>query len=365
MSCGKIARYIAVSMWVLTVFSTAFLQGGCQRKAQPRMRLGAFFGSPIGMEFPDPAKLGEHNFDSGRGEKNGMVYTCRAGFIDIGHLREAADRTAYVSDLIYRNLMLGNRTISFRLIEPSLYRVILKYPKGWRDQTVEERKKAAKELSIDLGRYIAHTSLIWHEIVTWYGFATAGIFPDQISSFSWEDPYSDLLGTCLAAEALRDDQQNFDEVMTALIDRTLSELDVQESAVAYQAAKKVEGQWFTGGMYFFVNMKKRNFDVGLDDGRITPLLVPEICPDAEPKLQRAPGPEVLSEYGFKIEIEIRPRIWETGRIYDSIGLDRGKRIKPHIHFPRIMKQIEKMYDKSNSSNIEKSGKQNAKKSTEE
>jgi len=37
------------------------------------------FGAPGGMQFPDPAHLGNHHFAHRSREKNGMLYTCRAG----------------------------------------------------------------------------------------------------------------------------------------------------------------------------------------------------------------------------------------------------------------------------------------------
>ena len=76
------------------ILSALAVIGGCDMAEGPRPRLGSFFGSPTGMKFPNPEKLGSHHLKFGMNEKIGMVYTCRAGFIDLGHLREAADRTA-------------------------------------------------------------------------------------------------------------------------------------------------------------------------------------------------------------------------------------------------------------------------------
>jgi hypothetical protein len=345
MDAAKFGKSGLVFTRLMVLFSALILSGGCSEAGKPRLRFGAFFGSPVGMRFTDPARLGTHHFGFSLNETNGMVYTCKGGFIDIGHVREAADRTAYLRDVAYQNLVSGKTEFSFRVIEPSKYWVKLSYPQDWDDCSMQEKEAIAHELSIHLGQYLAHTSLIWHEVITWYGFASAGIFPDTISSFSWEDSYSDVLGTWLAVQALRDEQQ-YDDAVTRLLDQTLKELDVQPARVARRAAKRIEGLWYTGGLYFLVDMKVHNFEVGLYDGSITPVLVPGICPDAVPVRWPVPSLELLCQYGFNIEVEIEPRVLEKGKIYSPIGLGKDRRIRPEVHFPRIMAQITKQENPS-------------------
>jgi len=325
---------------MIILLSAVILFVGCQGAGKPRLRFGAFWGSPIGMEFAKPEKLGKHSYEFTLIETNGMVYTCKGGFIDIAHVRESADRTAYLRKVAYQNLIKGNEKFSLQVIEPSRYWVTLSYPENWDDYSIQQRRAIAKEISINFGQYLAHTSLIWHEILTWYGFATAGIFPDTISAFSWEDSYSDILGTRLAARALRDESLQYDEAMTELLFQTLQELEVQPCRVARKAAKKIEGKWYTGGFYFLVDMKKRNLDVGLDDFRITPWLVPGICPDAEPRSLPLPGLEFICDYGFDFEVEIEPRVLEKNKIYHSINLASNERIRPQVDFPRVISFID-------------------------
>ncbi len=322
------------------LFSTFLvILSGCQSPKKPRLRVGAYFGAPTGMPFPEPDKIGSHRFVKSSREKNGMVYTCRAGFIDIGHVREAADRAAYVQSECYRNIMENQKHFSYQVIEPSHYHVTLTYPDDWSMWDNDDQKEIAREVSIQMGQSFAHTSLIWHEMLTWFGFSSMGIFPENISSFSWEDPYSDLLGTQLAAQAMRDNQKRFDDAMTELIGQTLETLEVQPAAVARRAAKRVGGEWFTGGFYFFVDMKKRNFDVGLDDGQVTPWLVPGICPDAEPLPCLKPNLEILTEHGFEVTLEIRPIETEKAKIYRILKLDGNQTIQPAVHFPVLLEAI--------------------------
>ena len=70
-------------------------------------------------------------------------------------------------------------------------------------------------------------------------------------------------------------------------------------------------------------MKKRNFDIGLD-GYVTPTLVPGICRD-EPVTYPVPNLDILEEYGFSMEYEIKPNVLEQGDIFRAAG---EKRIYP-------------------------------------
>lgn len=328
---------------LIVCFSVLLLMwsGGCHHSSKPRLRLGAFFGSPGGMPFPDPNDLGRHNYASASGEKLGMVYTCRGGFIDIGHVREAADRTAYLTSITFKHLMLGHSQYTFQVVEPSRYTVRLVYPEGWDELTIAEREAIARELSALLGQYFARTSLVWHEIVTWYGFSSTWIFSENISAFSWEDMYSDLLGTRLAVRALLDEQRSYNDAMTMLIDEALLELDVQSPDVARKAANAIYGKWYRGGYYFFVEMIERSFDAGLDDGWITPWRVEGICPDTQPQSYLVPNPDFLDEYGFQLDLEMESRVLEKHRIYRDLKLDYSRLIRPEVHFPELLEHIKK------------------------
>ena len=245
-----------INVCCFAILLTAIVLCGCQVGSRPRLRVSDYFGNPVGMRFPDPEDLGRHCLDDCRNEKLGMVYTCRGGFIDIGHLREAADRTHYLAQIIYKNLMQSNTDFSYRVIEPSHYYITLCYPDHWRGLPRQDKEIIAREISIQLGQYLAHTSLIWHEILTWYGFSSAGVFPENISAFSLEDPYSDVLGTHLAVKVLSDprcfyEEAAYEETMVAIINETLKELDAQPPETAKRAAKKIKGNWYKGGYYFF------------------------------------------------------------------------------------------------------------------
>src|SRR5680860_862991 len=67
------------------------------------------FGANIGVagvpfykktDITTVAEMGPHHFLGGKEEQNGNIYTKRGGFIDLGHLRDCADWTAYLYRLI-------------------------------------------------------------------------------------------------------------------------------------------------------------------------------------------------------------------------------------------------------------------------
>ncbi|HBG25548.1 MAG: hypothetical protein A2Y10_05150 [Planctomycetes bacterium GWF2_41_51] len=346
MNRKKIGRALGNAALLLLLVSLT-LTAGCGESSKltgtdgtpvkgAKLRWGAFFGSPFGMKFTTPEHLGVHRAAR---EINGMLYTCRGGFIDVGHVREAADRTAFIKNVVYQNLINHNTEFSFNVIEPSRYYITIAYPANWENFSQSEREVTANEIAIDIGQYLAHTSMVWHEIITWYGFATVGIFPDTISAFSWEDPYSDVLGTWLGAAALRDVGQKYNDAMTSLLNEEMKELGVQPAAVARQARKMIQGKWYTGGGYFFVKMRNHNFDVGYDDGMVSPLLVPGICDNAQAKLYPAPKLELVWKHGFGFNVEIEPRVMQKDKIYSCVGLDSNRRICPNIYFTRIIEQL--------------------------
>jgi len=134
-------RFTRIKLYVIVLLLMVVITGGCQTRSRPRLRISDFFGNPWGMRYPDPNDLGRHCLDYCRSEKLGLVYTCRAGFIDIGHVREAADRTHYLAQLTYENLMQAETDFSYRVIEPTRYTIALSYPDYWKD--LSERGKRA------------------------------------------------------------------------------------------------------------------------------------------------------------------------------------------------------------------------------
>jgi hypothetical protein len=310
----------------------------------PRLRYGK---SPtlvfLGKQFIGP-DLGTHGYHYRSAEANGVLYTCRAGHIDTTHLRIAADWTAHLAAESYKHLLRGDQSFSFRMIADrhSPHYVQISYPADWASRSLEQRRPIAREVALTMGPYLAFTMVTWHEILTWYGYKSVFFVPEFHSAFSWEDSFSNLLGTYLAAKALRDTAHCYDEAMTVVLNEEMRKLGVQPAAVAKQASASVQGKWYSGSIGTFINMKKRGLDIGVDTGYATPILVPNVpsCPGARPVPYPAPTLRALADYGFAAVVEIEPHEWEKSRILHAAYPDQpGRRIRPDEHFAAIMADI--------------------------
>jgi len=334
-----------MSLHGISVSHARFLERRDAKKP-PQSRIGCYPSPTLSTHFLDRKELGTHGYRFNWSEKNGIVYTCKAGHIDIYHLREAADWTAYLADKTFEHLEKNETEFSFKLKEGSLCFVKLAYPENWKDLSQNDKEHIARDISIRIGQYLAYTAGTWHEILTWFGYKSRGFYPEFPSAFSWEDNFSNLLGSYIAVPALQDTEYTFDEAMTLALDRELVKLDVQSRHVARGAAEKVRGIWYSGDFLFFVRMKKRHFDIGLDDGFVTPVIVPGVCECEGAQTQSYPVPTIdsLSEYGFSMEVEIEPKEWETHKIQSVVYPDdkeRKNRIEPDKHFASIMTYIKK------------------------
>lgn len=317
---------------------------GSGAKRRPRGRIGRYASTTVGTIFVDPEHLGSHGYSNGQLEKTGIVYTCKAGHIDIAHVRKTADWTAFLAANTLEQLKRNETEFSFKFKEPSRYFVQLTYPEFWQDMPEAERDRTARDVAIRLGQYFAYTGATWHEILTWFGYRSTGVYPEFPSAFSWEDSFSDLLGIHISAEAIRDVEHEYDEAVTLALNRKLEELDVQPRSTAIRASEKVRGVWFSGDFLFLVDMKARNFDIGLDDGFVTPWLVPSLaeCEGARPWSYPVPSLDFLSEYGFSVKFEIEPKELQKGKILNIVHpgrKERKERIEPAVHFAAIMDYI--------------------------
>jgi hypothetical protein len=316
----------------ITLFAAAALLALCSSCGQnsfggrPKGRFGCL-PSGFGANFPDPADLGIH----GKSEKNGLVYTCRGGPIDLAHLRKAADWTRYLAGVAYDNIMADREHFEFKLVAPSRYHVSLTYPQGWQALPAAEKEKTAREIAVELGQYYSFVGTTWHEIITWYGYKSAAFIPEDQSAFTWEDQFSNFLGTYVAGRALSDPGADFNEAVTAVLKEELELLEVRSSKTARIAAEEI-------------SLRHKYFDTGLS-GRITPMLIENIaeCESREARSYVVPGPdEALSGRGFSMSVEIEPRIMEAGRILEAVfPRGGGKRIDPESHFEPIMERIKR------------------------
>ena len=334
----KIIKSIALAGIVLIV---AIFLNGCTVTGEPRVRLGSYATSTPGTSFIDANNLGRHCYKGFLFENNGIAYTCRGGHIDVAHVRIAADYVRYFYTKVRKNLMNNDTEFTFKLnVESSVYFVKIDYPPDWKTLPQKEKERIADEVALELSQYFTYTMTTWHEVLTWFGYKCMGVLPEQPSAFSWEDIYSNLIGVRLGAQAVRDKKHGFNNAMTILLKMELKYLGVQSRSTARKASEKMRGKWFDG--LLLIDMRERNMDVGMDDGFVTPTLVPGICKYAEPQSYPVPTLAKFNRFRFKMKLEVEPKEFEKNDILRIIYPNGGgKRIQPAIHLPVIMEYIKK------------------------
>ncbi|WP_174509027.1 DUF4056 domain-containing protein [Klebsiella oxytoca] len=195
--------------------------------------------------------LGRHHYnDSALGavknlvglseEKNGLIYTRRGGFIDIAHVRDTADNTFYLFSRIFPNLgqsgrvfyseELGGRRIQLNAFMPPA--------------SMHQRY----EIAAWLAGYLAYELAQWHEIAQWYGFQSVPGFSEEISAFSPEDLYSNLLGARLAINVILqghvDSVDEYNQAMESALKQVLVKLTVAPRNETEAMFRKLDGDWW-------------------------------------------------------------------------------------------------------------------------
>jgi hypothetical protein len=321
---------VGVIVLSLSVFS------GCSVSGKPRPRMGSYPASALPTKFLDVNNLGNHGYGIGLTENNGLVYTADGGHIDVAHLRIAADNTKYLYGRLRQCLLDNSPEFTFKLnVEPSTYHAQIQYPAYWNKIPPKYREKIADKMSLEMSQYFTYTMTTWHEVLTWFGYKCLFFLPEKSSAFSWEDIYSNLLGTRLGAEAVEDKVLDYNHAMTLLLKDELVTLQAQPTSVAKRAAKGMVDK------VLHID-RTRNTDIGLYDGLVTPTLATNVCKNARPELLPVPTLDEVLKYGFIVNLEIEPREFERGKILALIYPDGGgKIVRPAEHLPIVMDYIEK------------------------
>ncbi|RJT43399.1 DUF4056 domain-containing protein [Rahnella woolbedingensis] len=173
-------------------------------------------------------------------EKSGLIYTRRGGFIDIAHVRDTADNTFYLFTRIYPRL--GSDWRLFYSEELGLRRIQLK--RFTPPSSPAERYTLAAWLAGHLAFQLAQ----WHEIAQWYGFQSVKGFSEEVSAFSPEDLYSNLLGARLAINVILQGNAGTTEKYNAAMEKalrsTLTQLGAVSEAETERQFHEVDGVWW-------------------------------------------------------------------------------------------------------------------------
>lgn len=193
---------------------------------------------PFPAKFVDPSKLGAHKDPAT--EARGIVYTGRAGFIDLGHLRETCDITEFVWTRLQGSG--GSPTV---------------IPTFQGEATIT--KPVPPNRWVAVAQAIANDDALGHEIATYDEHAFPGM---HNSAFSPEDLCSNFVGTVVAHLAIGEGG-SFPGKVDAKLATVLKALLAQTPAETEKAFNKVKNKWVS-----FVNsdswkkddyLRRRNF----------------------------------------------------------------------------------------------------------
>lgn len=219
-------------------------------------------------------ELGSHRFDAGvlevgsddgevfASEANGLVFTCRAGFIDTAHLRDYADWTMFVGPALARELENGT-TIALPPEAGARSIVLEPIPAEW------VAAYGRRRLAVSMAEWIVFQMSIWHEIATWYGWSALPLFSERASAFSPEDLYSNALGIRLAAGVIAvraaANDTSYDRTLDRWTRSALAELGAQDRDDGVVAADLVDGLWWDSSRRVPDErlILRRNFDLSL------------------------------------------------------------------------------------------------------
>lgn len=196
------------------------------------MRLFAIPGVKL-TETTSLEKIGPHHYLGNTSEENGIIYSRRGGFIDMAHLRDQSDWTAYLYSQLLENKNNG------------MLSMVLGREGGEKNLKVSIPSNIDNLDLIHLAGKIAYDLSVWHEIATWFGASTIPFVPERYSSFSFEDPYSNLLGVTIGIQALQSELP-YEQAVTLIIKNYLKDLDaVSTEAETYLAMDAVHNIWWT------------------------------------------------------------------------------------------------------------------------
>lgn len=267
--------------------------------------------------------LGSHEYDNGAVtlnqdlarlatlEKNGLVYTCRGGFIDTAHVRDNADLTLFLTLRIVA--ALPKPVVVTLEGDGAIRRVVV----GEVPQELVDRL-GRWEVALTLAQWASFQISIWHEISTWYGVESVPGFSEKVSAFSPEDLYSNVLGSLIAGGILRNRRvqarPEWNTLVEAWIPAALRRLGAVPPDLGRRAMRSLDGLWWDSKKqlpdWTLVRRRKMEIDLQVNPWRL---------PDAQ-----APKDEVMdaacAASPGALRLEIPDRVGDR-KVSDLVTVD--------------------------------------------
>ncbi len=278
-------------LWPVGVGFSCGLLGCSSGPATPRMRLGSIpFPGPFTLySVADPNALGTHRYEGwmdrhdGPNEVDrGILYTRRAGFLDLSHVRESMDIVKYAHDRILEQFAGGKGGVFHVDWADTRYDICVKVPDWWAQISEADRAEVSREAAIRQAQRLAVVVGSWHELGTWYGQMTIPPFSEKASAFTWDDAGSHIVAAIVAGNALRDSGTPWNAAVTKALADELAALGVADIDFESRAVEQVHGRWWWGGTAI-----RRDLDTGLASNIKVPWLVTGLegnMPDENPGL---------------------------------------------------------------------------------
>ena len=196
--------------------------------------------------FIDPSLIGNHH--SSMNEKNGIIYTGGAGFIDTSHLRHCCDDTKHVYD---------------QLISSSGSPSLVTTSHG----VATIKQSVPRSMWIQVARAISYSDSVGYEITTYRDSNPGG----HNSGFSPEDLCSNYLGAYIAERAITSPpkgSKDFNTAVTATLNDVLTKLNAQPLLETEKAFNRIVNCWMSPNVSYsvtnvdywgYMTLKRRNF----------------------------------------------------------------------------------------------------------
>jgi hypothetical protein len=326
---------------------------GCNGPGQPTFRFGSlpFHGLMLGAR-ADPERLGEHRYWTAvrmaDGETSrGIIYTQKAGFLDIAHIRDTADWTRYFALRVEEALEDGQTSLSLNGPDRTRMHMRFAYPEGWESLPSFERERLIHELALRCGQEAAYAHLTWHEVITWYDYGKVPLISEAASSFTYDDVMSHVIGLYAVERAWNDRTRDYNDAMTAALDELIHELEPATRERTAEAIEEVEGWWWKRGRAL-----KRHLDTGLAQGEVVPMLIPDFVVSAgaapvEPGRFRLPRVEDVEApgmgFGGFMSMELEPRMFLYRRLRAMLP-GEPDRIVPERDIPLLLVEVRRQME---------------------